>query len=171
MSVIRCQGWKQGINASEGWSGYGVSVLTVGWTGAKEEGHPQVRWACVKDNLEFLRGCSICDVTHVQHLQIEGGSGLVKNWLPSIPTLMSPSGCYISLEITFQPLWSSQPLITEVLAFDFFFSCATLYAGYWFYDQALKWYFLHWKLRGITTGHPGPLDTQGSPSVFIWETL
>ena len=38
MSVIRCQGWKQGSGASEGWPGYGVCVLTTGWTGAKEGG-------------------------------------------------------------------------------------------------------------------------------------
>ena len=54
---------KQGGRASEGWSGYGVSLLTTGWTGAKVRGHPQVRWACVKDNLEFLRGCSNGDFT------------------------------------------------------------------------------------------------------------
>ena len=47
----------------------------------------------------------------------------MQNWLPSIHKLMSPSGCYISLETTFQPLWSSQTWITEVLAFDFFFLC------------------------------------------------
>ena len=45
------------------------------------------------------------------------------NWLHSIPTLMPPSGCHISLEITFQPLWSSQPLVTEVLAFDYVCVC------------------------------------------------
>ena len=65
---------------------------------------PTSQMSCVKDNLEFLRECSNGDVTHVEHLQIEGGSGIVKNWLPSIPTLMSPSGSYLSLEITFQPL-------------------------------------------------------------------
>ena len=48
---------------------------------------------------------------------------------PSLPTLISPPGCLTSLEITFQPLRSSQPLTTEVLAFDIF-SFATLYAGY-----------------------------------------
>jgi len=160
MSVIRCQGWKQGGRASEGWSEYGVSVLTTGWTGAKEGGHPQVRWTCVKDNLEFLRGYSNCDVTHVEHLQIEGGSGLVKNWLPSIPTLMSPSGCYISLEITFQPLWSSQPLITEVLAFDFFFLCyivcriLILWPGIEVVPPTLEAQrHNHWASR--TIGHPG----------------
>ena len=84
---------------------------------------------------------------------------------------MSPSGCHISLEITFQPLCSSQPLITEVLAFDFYFPCATLYAGYWFYDQAAKWYLRRCKCRGITTVPPGPLDTQGSAGAFIWEIL
>ena len=119
------------------------------------------------DNLEFLRVSSNDDITHVFHLQGRG-SGLVQNWLPSIPTLLSPSGCYISLEITFQPLRSSQPLITQVLAFDFFFfSCATLYAGYRFYDQALKWYNLHSKHRGITTVTLAPVDTQGSPGSFI----
>ena len=45
----------------------------------------------------------------------------MQNGLPSIPTLLPPSECHISLEITFKPLCSSQPLITEVLAFDFFF--------------------------------------------------
>ena len=29
----------------------------------------------------------------------EGGSGLVQNWLPFLPTLLPPSGCQISLEI------------------------------------------------------------------------
>ena len=89
--------------------------------GAKEGGHTQVRLACVKDNLEFQRGCPNGDFTHIEHLHGEGGSGLVQTWLPSVPTLMSPSGCHISLEITFWPLWRSQSLITEVLAFDFFF--------------------------------------------------
>ena len=37
------KGGKQGSRASEGWSGYGLSVLTTGWTGAKDGGHPQVR--------------------------------------------------------------------------------------------------------------------------------
>ena len=54
----------------------------------------------------------------------------MQNWLLSIPTLLPPSGCHISLGITFESLCSSKPLITEVLAFDIFFSCATLYAGY-----------------------------------------
>ena len=70
------------------------------------------------------------------------------------------------------------PTTVKLTAFDhrgaciwFFFSYATLYAGCWLYDQALKWYLLHWKCRGITTGPPGPLDTQGSTGAFIWETL
>ena len=41
------------------------------------------------------------DVTHIEQLQGEGGSGLLQNWLPSIPTLLPPSGCHISFEITF----------------------------------------------------------------------
>ena len=171
MNVISFQGWKQCGKAREGSSGYGVSALTTGWTGAIEGGHPQVGWSCVKDNLEFLRVCSNGDFTHVEHLHGEGGSGLVHNWQPSVPILMSPSGCHISLESTFQPLWSSQPLSQRCLHLIFFYSCATLYAGYWFYDQALKWYLLHWKPRGITTGPPGNLGTQGSPGAFIWETL
>ena len=73
-----------------------VSVLTTGWTDAKGGGHPQVRSGCVKGNLEFLRGCSSGDVTHVDQLQGEGGSGLVQNWLSSIPKLMPPSGYHIS---------------------------------------------------------------------------
>ena len=76
-------------------------LLTTGWALAKDGGHPQVRGACVKDNLEFLRGCSNGDVTHVELLQGKEGSGLVQNWLPSIPTLLPPIGCHISLEITF----------------------------------------------------------------------
>ena len=72
--------------------------------GAKEGGHTQVRLACVKDNLEFQREYPNGDFTHIEHLHAEGGSGLVQTLLPSVPTLMSPSGCHISLEITFQPL-------------------------------------------------------------------
>ena len=89
------KGGKQGGRAREGWSRYGVSVLTTGWTDAKGGGHPQVRSGCVKGNLEFLRGCSNGDATHVLHLQGEGGSGLVQNWPPSTPTLMPPSGSHI----------------------------------------------------------------------------
>ena len=123
MSVISFQGWKQCGKAREGSSGYGMSALTTGWTGAKEGGHPQVGWSCVKDNLEFLRGCSNGDFTHVEHLHGEGGSGLVHNWQPSVPILMSPSGCHISLESTFQPLWSSQPLSQRCLHLIFLFLC------------------------------------------------
>ena len=47
----------------------------------------------------------------------------MQKWLPSIPTLMPPSGCHISLEITFWPLYSSLTLVTEVPAFDIFFLC------------------------------------------------
>ena len=89
----------------------------------------------------------------------------MQKWLPSIPTLMPPSGCHISLEIAFQPLCSSQPLITEVLAFDIF--CVCYMVCRILYNRALKWYLLHWKHRGITTGFPGPLDTQGSSGAFI----
>ena len=136
-----------------------MSVLATGWTGAKEGRHPPVRWACVMDNLEFLRVSSNDDITHVFHLQGRG-SGLVQNWLPSIPTLLSPSGCYISLEITFQPLRSSQPLITQVLAFDIFFLCCIvcriliLRPGIevvppaWEAQRHNYWVFL-------TVGHPG----------------
>ena len=46
-------------------------------------------------------GCSNSDVTVKEHLQEEGGSGLVQNRLPSIPTLLPPSRCHISFEITF----------------------------------------------------------------------
>ena len=45
----------------------------------------------------------------------------MQNGLPSIPTLMPPFGCHISLEITFYPPCTSQPFVTEVPAFDFFF--------------------------------------------------
>ena len=44
-------------------------------------------------------GGSSGDVTHIEHLHGEGGSGLVQNWLPFLPTLLPPSGCQISLEI------------------------------------------------------------------------
>ena len=74
--------------------------------------------------------------------------------------------------------WDHFPTTVKLTDFDhrglyiwYFFSCATLYAGYWFYDQTLKWYLLHWKHRGITTGPPETLDTQGSPGAFIWEIL
>ena len=53
----------------------------------------------------------------------------------------------------------------------YIFTCATLYAGYWLYDQALKWYLLHGKPRGVTTGPPWPWNTQGSPGSFIWQAL
>ena len=50
----------------------------------------------------------------------EGGS--VQIWLPSIPTLLSPSGCHMCPEIIFQMLCSLQALLTRVSAFDLFFS-------------------------------------------------
>ena len=73
---------------------------------------------------------------------------------------MSPSGCYISLEITFQPLWSSQPLITEVLAFDFFFLCyivcriLILWPGIEVVFSALEAQ-RHNCWTSMTIGHPG----------------
>ena len=83
----------------------------------------------------------------------------MQNWLPSIPTLLSPSGCYISLEITFQPLRSSQPLITQVLAFDIFFLCCIvcriliLRPGIEVVPPALEAQrHNHWASR--TAGHP-----------------
>ena len=72
---------------------------------------------------------------------------------------MSPSVCHISLEITFQPLWSSQPLITEVLAIDFFFLCYIvcriwiLWPGIEAVPPALEAQrHNHWESR--TVGHP-----------------
>ena len=62
-------------------------------------------------------------------------------------------------------LWSQRYL------YLIYFSCATLYARYELYDQTLKWYLLHGKPRGIITGPPGLLDTQGSPGAFIWGAL
>ena len=70
----------------------GGLVLTAGGTLAVGGGNPQVRRAGVNDDSELLRGCSNGDVTHVDQLQGEGGSGLVQNWLRSIPALMTPSG-------------------------------------------------------------------------------
>ena len=101
INVIRCQGCKTG------WQGKGKMVRVrgvcthnrLGW--CKRWRAPKIRWACVKENLEFLRGCSNGDVTHIDHLQGQGVSGLVQIWLSYIPTLMPPSGCHISLEITF----------------------------------------------------------------------
>ena len=137
-----------------------MSVLTTGWAGAKDEGHLQVRWASVKDNLVFLRGCSKGDVTHIKHLQGKRGSRLVQNWLPSIPTHMPPSGCHISLEITFWPLYSSLTLVTEVPAFDIFFLCymvcriLNLWPGGEVLPPALEVQrHNHWNPR--TTRHPG----------------
>ena len=170
MSVITCQEWKQGGRASEGWSGYGVSVLTTGWTGAKEGVHPKVSWACVKDNLEFLWGCSNGDVTDVEQLQGEGGNGLVQNCLPSIPTLMPPSGCHILLR-SLSNHRATHRLWSQIYLHLIYFSYATLYVGYWLYDQALNWYLLHGKPRGVTTGPPWPWNTQGSPGSFIWQAL
>ena len=98
--------------------------------------------------------------TNVEHLHGERGSGLVQTWLSSVPTLMSSSGCHISLEITFQPLWSSQPLITEGLSFDFFFLCyivsriLILWPDVEVVPPALEAQrHNHWASR--TAGHPG----------------
>ena len=79
--------------------------------------------------------------------------GLVQIWLPSISTLLPPSGCHMSPEITFQSPCSSQPLFSEVPAFDTF-SCTMWYAGYSLYDQGLKNYLLHLKPRVISNGPP-----------------
>ena len=170
MSVIRCQGWKQGGRATERSFGYGVSVLTTGWAVAKDGGHPQNSWAGVKDNLEFLRGCSNGDVTHVECLHGEGASGLVQIGYPLLPHWCLPLGIMyllrpLSNHCSVHRLWSQRYLHL------IYFSCATLYARYWLYEQALKWYLLHGKTRGITTGLLAPLDTQGSPGAFIWEAL
>ena len=91
MSVIRCQRWKRGGRASEGRSGYGVSVLTTGWKGQKREGTHKSDEPVSKITWDSGGGSS-GDVTHIEHLHGEGGSGLVQTWLPSVPTLMSPSG-------------------------------------------------------------------------------
>ena len=117
MSVIWCQGWKQGSGASEGWPGYGVSVLTIGCNGTKVRGHPQVRWACVKDNLEILRGCS-----NSIYREKEGV------WVSAeLSTLESHTG--VSLWVLYIS-WDHFPttvklteLITEALVFDIFFIC------------------------------------------------
>ena len=113
ISVSQVIGWR-------GWIKIGEVVLTTGRTDALDGGHPQVRWACVKDYPELLRGCSNGDVTHVGHLEGPGRSGWVQIWLPSVPRLLPLSGCHMSLEITFQPQFSSQPLLTECLHLIFF---------------------------------------------------
>ena len=45
----------------------------LGW--CKRGRVPTSQMSCVKDNLEFPRGCSNGDVTHIEKLHGKGGSG------------------------------------------------------------------------------------------------
>ena len=80
-----------GRQGSEVCCRYGVSVLTTGWKGQKREGTHKSDEPVSKITWDSGGGSS-GDVTHIEHLHGEGGSGLVQTWLPSVPTLMSPSG-------------------------------------------------------------------------------
>ena len=105
-----------------------------------------------------------------QCLHGEGASGLVQIGYPLLPHWCLPLGIMyllrpLSNHRSVHRLWSQRHLRL------IYFSCATLCARDWLYEQALKWYLLHGKNRGITTGHPGLLATQRSPGAFIWEAL
>ena len=98
--------------------------------------------------------------TYVNYREKEG-VGQCRTVYPLFPQWCLPLGVTyllrsLSNHLASHRFWSQRYLHL------IYFSCATLYAGYLLYDQALKRYLLHGKPRGITTGPPWPLDTQES---------
>ena len=137
-----------------------MSVVTTGWTEAKEGGHPQVIWACVKDNLEFLEGVFQwwCYPQRIS-------TGRRREWISTeLATLYSHTAASLWV---LHILWDQFITTVQLTAFDhkgtyiwYFFLCcilcriSVLWPGVEMVPPAWEAQrHNHWASR--TTGHPG----------------